>query len=30
MIEALALGLAAGFVAGTLVTLVARVLPERA
>jgi prepilin signal peptidase PulO-like enzyme (type II secretory pathway) len=29
MIEALALGLAAGFVAGTLVTLVARVLPER-
>jgi prepilin signal peptidase PulO-like enzyme (type II secretory pathway) len=29
MIEALALGLAAGFVAGTLVTLVARTLPER-
>lgn len=29
MIEALALGLAAGLVAGTLVSLVARVLPER-
>ena len=29
MIEALALGLPTGFMAGTLVTLVARVLPER-